>query len=127
MSKIIETLNAPKPIGPYSQAVIAGDLAFLSGQIAINPNNGELIQGSITEETHQIMLNIEAVLKATGLTMSSIIKTSIFLKAMDDFNEVNEEYAKWFTSAFPARETIAVAGLPKNVRVEISVIAQIGS
>lgn len=125
MPEIIETSNAPKPIGPYSQAVIAGDFIFLSGQIALNPLNGELIQGSITDETRQIMLNIEAVLKKAGLTMSSIIKASIFLRNMSDFTEVNEEYAKWFKSSFPARETVAVAGLPKNVQVEISIIAHI--
>ncbi len=121
--QIINTPNAPTPIGPYSQGVQFGNLLFLSGQIAINPANGNLIQGSLKEETQQIMKNIYEVLHFAGLSMDSIIKTSIFLTDMAYFNEVNEEYAKYFSANYPARETVQVSGLPKGVRVEISVIA----
>ncbi len=123
MAKTINTHLAPSPIGPYSQAVAYGDLLFLSGQIAIDPASGNLIEGSIESETRQILKNIQAVLEEAGATMASIIKTSIFITDMSYFAELNEEYSKWFESNFPARETVQVAGLPKGVRVEISVIA----
>ncbi|MEX1188047.1 MAG: RidA family protein [Bacteroidia bacterium] len=125
MTEIIDTPNAPKPIGPYSQAVKSGNLIFLSGQIAIDPSSGQIINDSVSSETNQIMKNIEAVLLAAGQDLSSIIKTSIFLTDMNYFPVVNEEYAKWFNSNFPARETVQVAGLPKGVRIEISVIATV--
>jgi 2-iminobutanoate/2-iminopropanoate deaminase len=123
MAKTIKTHLAPSPIGPYSQAVEYGDLLFLSGQIAIEPKTGNIVNESITTETHQILKNIQAVLSEAGLTMSSIIKTSIFITDMNFFAELNDEYSNWFESNFPARETVQVAGLPKGVRIEISVIA----
>ncbi len=121
--KIVETTNAPKPIGPYSQAVWSGNTLFLSGQIAINPANGTLILDNIEAETKQVMANIEAILLHEHLTFENVIKTSIFLKNMDDFAKVNEVYGRYFSKDFPARETVQVAKLPKDVNVEISVIA----
>jgi 2-iminobutanoate/2-iminopropanoate deaminase len=121
--QIINTDKAPAPIGPYNQAVKFGDLIFLSGQICIDPKTGELVSGSLTDETRQVMLNIREVLNHAGLTMDSIIKTSIFLTDMAYFSEVNEEYSNHLKDNFPARETVQVSGLPKGVRVEISIIA----
>ncbi len=123
---IIETKNAPAPIGPYNQAVKKGGILFVSGQIALNPATNELVQKDIQAETHQVMQNIKAVLLAAGMDFSHILKTSIFLSDMQLFSEVNEVYGQYFSGAFPARETIAVKGLPKNVNVEISVIAMEG-
>ncbi|HAL83760.1 MAG TPA: reactive intermediate/imine deaminase [Mucilaginibacter sp.] len=123
MKKIINTPDAPAPIGPYSQAVMAGNFLFLSGQVAINPSNGELVLDDIKTETKQVMENIKAVLIEAGVDFSSIVKTSIFLKDMQNFAQVNEVYGAYFTDQFPARETVQVAGLPKNVNVEISVTA----
>jgi 2-iminobutanoate/2-iminopropanoate deaminase len=123
MKKIINTPNAPAPIGPYSQAVMAGNFLFVSGQVAINPLNGELILDDIKTETKQVMENIKAVLIEAGVDFSNIIKTSIFLKDMQNFAQVNEVYGAYFTDQFPARETVQVAGLPKNVNVEITVTA----
>lgn len=123
MKKIIHTKNAPAPIGPYSQAVRAGNMIYLSGQIAIDPESEEIAEGSITDETNQIMKNIAAILDAEGLDFGAVVKSSIFLTDMAFFSEVNSEYAKWFKADFPARETIQVSGLPKGVRVEISMIA----
>ena len=96
MKKIVSTKNAPSAIGPYSQAVIAGSLIFTSGQIALSPENGELVNGTLAEEVHQVMRNIEAVLSAAGSSLSEIVKTSIFLKDMNSFGEVNELYASYF-------------------------------
>ncbi len=121
--EIIKTVKAPAPIGPYSQAVKAGNMLFVSGQIAIEPTTGELKTSSIEEQTEQIMKNIEAIISEAGYNFSHIIKTSIFLTSMNDFTRVNEIYSKYFTADFPARETVAVAGLPKGVNVEISVTA----
>ena len=121
--KIIQTTKAPAPIGPYSQAVIAGNLLFVSGQIAIDPITNELIDGDISKETEQIMKNIEQVLKQANYTFNDVVKTTIFLSDMAYFAKVNEVYGSYFSSNFPARETVAVAGLPKNVNVEISVTA----
>jgi len=123
MKKIINTPDAPAPIGPYSQAVMAGNFLFVSGQVAINPLNGELVLDDIKTETKQVMENIKAVLIEAGLDFSNIIKTSIFLKDMQNFAQVNEVYGAYFTEQFPARETVQVAGLPKNVNVEITVTA----
>jgi 2-iminobutanoate/2-iminopropanoate deaminase len=123
MKKIISTKAAPAPIGPYSQAVRAGNMVYLSGQIAIDPATDKIIDGSLKEETHQIMKNIQAILASEGIGFDSVIKTGIFLTDMAFFAEVNSEYANWFTSDFPARETVEVSGLPKGVRVEISMIA----
>ncbi|RZM24090.1 MAG: RidA family protein [Pedobacter sp.] len=123
MNRIINTTNAPAPIGPYSQAVIANGFLFLSGQVAINPENGQVIQTSITEETHQVMRNIKAVLLEAEYGFNDVVKTTIFLSDMSLFAEVNDIYGSYFESNFPARETVAVKGLPKGVNVEISVTA----
>ncbi|MEE1946247.1 RidA family protein [Pedobacter sp. KR3-3] len=123
MKTIINTSNAPAPIGPYSQAVMANGFLFASGQVAINPENGELNQTSIAEETHQVMRNIKAVLLEAEYDFEHVIKTTIFLSDMSLFAEVNEVYGSYFQSEYPARETVAVKGLPKGVNVEISVTA----
>lgn len=121
--KIIKTKEAPAPIGPYNQAVKVGNLLFASGQIALNPHSGELVLDSLEAETHQVMRNIQAVLHEAGMVFSNVVKTTIFLSDMGLFAEVNEIYGSYFVSDFPARETVAVKGLPKGVNVEISVIA----
>jgi len=124
MSKeVVNTLNAPEPIGPYNQAVKAAGLLFLSGQVALVPGTSELKNGNINEETQQVMINLKAILEEAGLTFNDVVKTTIFLKDMSFFATVNEEYGKHFDSDFPARETVAVKGLPKDVNVEISMIA----
>ena len=111
------------PIGPYSQAVIANGMAYLSGQIALHPVSGELVMDSIEAETTQVMENIKALLAACNSSLAQVVKTSIFLSDMGNFGHVNAVYGSYFTSNFPARETVQVACLPKNVNVEISVIA----
>lgn len=126
MKQIIKTTNAPAPIGPYSQAVQAGNFLFVSGQVAINPENGELNIGNIEEETHQVMRNLKAVLLEAGLTFDHVVKSTIFLSDMGTFAQVNEVYGQYFTADFPARETVQVSVLPKNVNVEISIIAIVG-
>lgn len=123
--KIFQTDHAPAPIGPYSQAVQSGNTLYLSGQIALHPETGELEIEDIQSETHRVMKNIEAVLAAAGLGFDHIIKTSIFLKDMGDFASVNEVYGQYFSADFPARECVQVSVLPKHVNVEISVIAAI--
>jgi len=123
MKKVINTSNAPAPIGPYSQAVVAGGLLFVSGQIPSNPATGEIVSGDIKIEAKQVMENIKAILTEAGLDFNHIVKTSIFLTDMGNFAQVNEVYGTYFTEQFPARETVQVAALPKNVNVEISVIA----
>ncbi|MDB5275062.1 RidA family protein [Ferruginibacter paludis] len=126
MSKqIIQTNNAPAPIGPYNQAVKAGNLLFVSGQVAIKPGTNDLANTDIIEETHQVLQNIKSILAEAEMDFSNIVKTTIFLSDMDLFSRVNEIYAKYFDGDFPARETVAVKGLPKNANVEISVIAAI--
>ena len=126
MSKeIINSEQAPEPIGPYSQAVKAGDFLFLSGQIALVPGTSALKTNSIAEETQQVMENLKAVLAEAGADFGNVVKTSIFLKDMNSFAEVNTEYGKYFEKDFPARETVAVRTLPKEVNVEISMIAYI--
>ena len=121
--KIIRTDNAPAPIGPYNQAVQFGNLLFISGQIALDPQTGNLVQGDIKTETSQVMKNLEAILKEAGMDFTNIIKTSIFLMDMGQFVQVNEVYGSYFAENAPARETIQVSGLPKGVNVEISMIA----
>lgn len=121
--KIIHSDNAPKAIGPYSQAVLNGNTLYCSGQIAIDPESGELVMGNISDETEQVMKNIGAVLSAADMDYSNVVKASIFLATMDDYAQINEVYAKYFTTNPPAREAVAVKTLPKNVNVEISVIA----
>jgi 2-iminobutanoate/2-iminopropanoate deaminase len=123
MKTIINSKNAPAPIGPYSQAVLAGNTLFASGQIAINPATGELEMSSIEIETEQVMQNIKAVLEEADMTFENIVKCSIFLSSMDSFSRVNEVYGKYFPSNPPARETVEVSCLPKSVNVEISFIA----
>ena len=121
--KIIQTDKAPAPIGPYSQAVLVNNMLYVSGQIAINPANGQLVLDNIIEETQQVMNNLKAILEAAGMDFSNVIKTTIFLKDMNQFSSVNEVYGAFFKSDFPARETVQVAALPKFVNVEISVVA----
>jgi len=123
MKKVINTSGAPAPIGPYSQAVQGGNFLFVSGQVAIDPATGELVLDDIQTETRRVMENIKAILNEAGADFSNIVKTSIFLKDMQNFSLVNEVYGGYFTDAFPARETVQVAGLPKNVNVEITVTA----
>ena len=126
MSKeILYTAKAPAPIGPYSQAVKANGFLFVSGQVAIHPESNALITDNITNETHQVMKNLEAILANAGIGFSNVVKTTIFLSDMGLFTQVNEIYAQYFTSDFPARETVAVRTLPKSVNVEISVIASL--
>ncbi|TDG37139.1 RidA family protein [Pedobacter changchengzhani] len=123
MKTIVNTSSAPTPIGPYSQAVKAGNFLFVSGQIAINPESGELNLTNIEEETHQVMRNLKAILLEAELSFDHIVKTTIFLSDMGTFAQVNEVYGQYFTAEFPARETVQVSVLPKNVNVEISAIA----
>jgi 2-iminobutanoate/2-iminopropanoate deaminase len=124
MSKqIIQTNKVPAPIGPYSQAVIANGFLFASGQVAFNPTTGELVLTDILAETKQVMENIKAILDEAKLSFAHVVKTSIFLSDMQLFAQVNEVYASYFTTDFPARETVAVKTLPRNVNVEISITA----
>ena len=121
--KIIETSQAPSAIGPYSQAVLSGNTLYTSGQVAFKPETGELVLDTIENETQQVMSNMSAVLAEAGMTFDNVIKTSIFISDMDNFSRINEVYAQYFTANFPARETVEVARLPKDVNVEISMIA----
>lgn len=121
--QIINTSNAPAPIGPYNQSVKAGDTLYVSGQIALDPVSGELVKSGIADATHQVMKNLQAVLTAAGLGFEHVVKTTIFLTDMKTFPQVNEVYGSYFKGDFPARETVEVSGLPKGVEVEISVIA----
>ena len=125
--KIINTNDAPAPIGPYSQAVKVGNLLFLSGQVALIPGTTDMNDSNIVDETHQVMKNLKAVLTEAGMSFSNVIKTSIFLSDMNLFGQVNEVYGQYFNGdsfgGFPARETVAVKTLPKNANVEISMIA----
>ena len=123
--KIVNTPDAPAPIGPYNQAVKTGDLLFISGQIALVPGTETLINSSIAEETEQVMKNLQSVLKSEKMDFSHVVKTTIFLSGMEHFAEVNKIYGQYFVSDFPARETVAVKGLPRNVNVEISMIASL--
>lgn len=123
MKEIINTKHAPAPIGPYNQAIKAGNTLYVSGQIALSPESGELISGDIAEEAKQVLENIRAILKEAEYSLADVIKTSIFLTDMTNFSVVNEVYAEYFTENAPARETVAVKGLPKGVNVEISLIA----
>jgi 2-iminobutanoate/2-iminopropanoate deaminase len=121
--KIVNTTEAPAPIGPYNQAVRTGELLFISGQIALVPGTEQLINSSIADETHQVMKNLQSILHAEGISFKNVVKTTIFLSGMEHFSEVNQVYGQYFQSDFPARETVAVKGLPRNVNVEISMIA----
>lgn len=123
MHKTINTDKAPAAIGPYNQAILSNNTLYMSGQIAINPENGELVLDSIKSETHRVLQNMGEVLKEAGMNYQNVVKCTIFMKSMDFYQEVNEVYAEYFKSNPPAREAVAVAGLPKNVNVEISAIA----
>lgn len=123
--KAILTDKAPRPIGPYSQAVQYGNLVFSSGQIPIDPTNGELVTGDIAKETEQVFANLAAVLAAAGTELGRAVKTTVFLTDMSQFAKVNEVYARHFREPFPARSTIQVAALPKGVSVEIEVVAEV--
>lgn len=124
MKKIINTEKAPAPLGPYNQAVLSNNTLYISGQIAINPISGEFVLNSIKEETTQVLKNLEAILTAANMTFENVVKSSIFISNMDDFTAINEIYGSVFNEeTAPARETVQVAKLPKNVNVEISMIA----
>lgn len=123
--RIINTTKAPAPIGPYNQAIISNNMIFISGQIALNASTNELISGDIAAETHQVMRNLHEILEEAGINFNHVIKTTIFLKDMALFAKVNEVYGSYFSADYPARETVAVKGLPKDVNVEISMIATI--
>jgi len=123
--QIINTTSAPAPIGPYNQAILAGDMLFISGQICIDPPTGALNNQDIQQETHQVMHNLRSILTAADMTFHNVVKTTIFITDMNRFSEINEVYGKYFdsNSSFPARETVQVSALPKFVNVEISMIA----
>jgi 2-iminobutanoate/2-iminopropanoate deaminase len=121
--QVINTSNAPAPIGPYNQAIQAGNMLFISGQICIDPSSGNLKNKELQEETHQVMQNLKSILSEAGMNFSNAVKTTIFLTDMNQFGVVNEIYGKYFDSDFPARETVQVSALPKFVNVEISMIA----
>ena len=123
MKKVISTINAPKSIGPYSQAILANNTLYCSGQIAINPISGEMITDNIFDETHQVMKNILAILKKSEMGFDNVVKCTIFMKDIKQYNDINEIYALYFSEKFPAREAVEVTNLPKNVNVEISIIA----
>jgi len=120
---IIKTANSPEPIGPYNQAVLAGDTLYISGQICMDPVTGKLKQRDIQDETHQVMQNLRAILVAAGMGFNHVVKTTIFITDMRQFSEINEVYGKYFDGDFPARETVQVSALPKFVNVEMSMIA----
>jgi 2-iminobutanoate/2-iminopropanoate deaminase len=121
--KIINTPQAPAPIGPYNQAVLVNNTLYISGQICIDPVSGNLKNKDIQDETHQVMHNLKAILQDAGMTFSNVVKTTIFITDMGKFSELNEVYGKYFDGNFPARETVQVSALPKSVNVEISMIA----
>ena len=126
MKKAILTTNAPAPIGPYSQAIQAGDTIYISGQIAINPSTGDLITASIEEETHQVLKNVGAILEAAGLTYENVVSCSVFIKDMELFGRINAVYTTYFSAGIPpARALVQVSDLPKHVNIEISAIAHI--
>ncbi len=121
--QIVNTNQAPAPIGPYNQAVLTGNLLFISGQICIDATTGQLKNKDIQEETHQVMQNIKVILQEAGMTFANVVKTTIFITDMNRFGEINEIYAKYFNGDFPARETVQVSALPKLANVEISIVA----
>jgi len=124
MKEIIITAKAPSPVGPYNQAILAKDTLYVSGQIALNPESGELVQDSIEAETHQVLKNLQAILSAADMTFENVVKCSVFVTDMNQYSEINAVYAEYFReSTAPARELIEVANLPKFVNIEISLIA----
>jgi len=123
-NQIINTSNAPVAIGPYSQAVWAGDLLYTSGQIALHPSSGAMENASLEIECHQVMKNLQSILTEAGLTFQNIIKSTIYIKDMNDFGQINEIYSSYLVQPYPARETVEVARLPKDAKIEISVVAK---
>ena len=123
MKKVISTQQAPAAIGPYSQAIQVGNLVYTSGQIPIDPSTGSLVEGGVKEQARQSLLNVKALLEEAGLTMSNVVKTTVFMADMNDFAEMNAVYAEFFTEPYPARSAVAVKTLPKGALVEIEVIA----
>ena len=123
MKQAVASASAPKAIGPYSQAIRAGHLVFVSGQIPLDPATGTIVEGDIAAQTRRVMENLAAVLAAAGLSFAHVVRTTIFLADMNDFSTVNEAYGKYFAEPYPARATVQVARLPRDVRVEIDVIA----
>jgi 2-iminobutanoate/2-iminopropanoate deaminase len=121
--EIINTSNAPAPIGPYNQAIVAGNMLFISGQVCIDPATGNLKNKDIQDETHQVMQNLKSILTEAGMSFNNVVKTTIFITDMNQFSEINEVYGKYFEGNFPARETVQVSALPKFVNIEISMIA----
>jgi 2-iminobutanoate/2-iminopropanoate deaminase len=121
--QLIKTDEAPAPIGPYNQAILAGDTLYISGQICLEPSTGKLKNQDIQEETHQVMHNLRSILTAADMSFHNVVKTTIFITDMNRFSEINEVYGKYFSDIFPARETVQVSALPKFVNVEISMIA----
>ena len=129
MKTAVQTDNAPKAIGPYSQAVVANGLVYCSGQIAIDPSSGQVVPGDITQQTERVMRNLDAVLQQAGSSLKQVLRATVYLRSMTDFAAMNEVYGKWISSGVnvpPARSTVAVAGLPRDVLVEIDVIASLG-
>ena len=127
MREIVETERAPRAIGPYSQAVVAGGFVFASGQIPIDPQTGEFVAGGVREQTEQVMRNLAAVLEAAGSSFADIVKTTVYLADMNDFAAMNEVYGRFFETAPPARATVQAARLPRDARVEIDVVALVGN
>lgn len=123
MKRVIETESAPRAIGPYSQAIVAGELVFASGQIPLDPATGEMVAGDVAAQTEQVLRNLSAVLEAAGASLDEVVKTTVFLADMSDFAQMNEAYARFFTTNAPARSTVEAARLPRDARVEIDAIA----
>ncbi len=126
MKNVISTDSAPKAIGPYSQAVVSNGLAFLSGQIPLDPATGQIVEGDVAAQTARVLENIKAVLAACGSSLDAVLKTTVFLKDMGEFSRMNEVYARYFPHEAPARSTVEAARLPRDVRVEIDAIARVG-
>jgi 2-iminobutanoate/2-iminopropanoate deaminase len=123
MLKIISTTDAPQAIGPYSQAISANGFVFVSGQIPINPKNSEILRGTVTEQTDQVLRNLQTILKEAGTSLDKVVKTTVYLSSMNDFEEMNKKYGEYFSSTKPARATVEVGRLPKDVGVEIDAVA----
>jgi len=125
MKKIVKTANAPNPVGPYNQAVIAGGFVFTAGQIAIDPKTDQLLDGDVREQTRLVLKNLQAILRVAGSDLSKVVKTTVYLKSMGEFPLMNEVYAEFFTENAPARSTVEVSRLPKDVLVEIDCVAEV--